>query len=160
MPARQLRDRSTYTLIAVSIAIVGCGGTKSSPAGQARSVVQQYYADLVGGHGAGACSLLTKEAKEKLVQPLLIYRAQLEHGINCIELMTLDSKVLRTESAARRELEAATIGAVKVTGNRAVAVVKEPNRSPREAPLVKTVNGWRISELILRVTVPRKLIEG
>lgn len=163
MEAESIRSRSVVVrvalFVAVSIALIGCGGAESSSDG-VRSVVEQYYAARESGNGAEACSLLTNEAREEIVRPLLVYQARLRRRFDCARLMTLYARAVLREPVGLRELTSTIIGPATVTGNQATVVVTQPHEGPHDVPLVKTADAWRISKQIARVAVPPKPIGG
>jgi hypothetical protein len=145
--------------VAISIALAGCGGTESESA-QVRSVVRQYYAALESGDGAKVCSLVTDEAREHIARPYRLFRVPPQHNIDCARLVTAFAKAQAHDATALRELRRTKIGAVTLIGNRATVIVTEPGTGPLQAPLVKTANGWRVSEWFFHEATPRKLIGG
>ncbi len=139
-------------MVAVSIAVSGCGKTQSTSA-QVRSVVERYFADIEAGKGAAVCELFTNQAREEL-RPLYGFAELLHSGSGCGGLMTLEVKALATHSTRLKELRDTQVGAVTLNGDRATVVLDDPARGLHEASLVRTSEGWRISKQMFGVRKP------
>lgn len=134
-------------LVAVAGVLVGCGDSQSS-SGQARSVVERYYAALESGDGAALCAQLSDGAREEIVRPLVLFHNS-KPVIDCAMRMTVPRYI-----AALRKAAGTRIGAVTLMGDRATVLVTKPGEGPREVPLVKTLDGWRVSKVTVRLRKP------
>jgi hypothetical protein len=142
--------RRAAALTVMSVALVGCDGSKSESA-RVRSVVQRYFAALESGNGSEVCSLLAPAAKQQMLRVMALIRLQTgQGGLDC----PLYVKLIHTANHNQ-----AKISAVSVTGDSATVGVSDAHVLPVEVLLAKTKAGWRISRLpVLRA--PRKPIGG
>lgn len=144
MPAR------VGTLVAILVVLAGCGASQS-PSQQARAVVVRFYDDLESGNGDAACELLTRQVQEELVHPLGLFGGG---RLDCRTLMSFYVRGLDEAPELLASLRDTRIGDATVTGDRAAVALGEPDGGEREAPLMKTARGWRISKLIERIRKP------
>jgi hypothetical protein len=132
-------------VLAVAVALVGCGGAQS-PAEQARSVVQRLYTDLASGNGKEVCSLLTTQARQEIVRVgyEVLPSAHLPHALDCSGFVTAVKAFVHPGAA---ELKRISVGRATATNGTATVIVTEADGSEGHLSLVRTPNGWRISDV-------------
>lgn len=98
-------------VMAVSAAVIGCGGSSSSPSDSAavRRTVTEVLHALGAGDGNTVCSLATKDGQAALAKAI-------SHA-TCAQVVDLVS--VHLSSAQRQGLESAKVGKVTIDGNTA-----------------------------------------
>jgi hypothetical protein len=145
-------------LLAVAIAFAGCGSGKSgnaqggeSESAQVVSVTRRYFAALANGNGSEACSLLTGEAKRRLLLggaalSLLTHRG---NPLTCPDEIKLVHELLGSDEIA--EFSNARVMVVSLSGNTATARATVGSRTT-DVPLTKTAAGWLINKVAAQTT--------
>jgi len=139
---RELAKRWWLGLVGgVALLLIGCGGTTSDNA-RVRMVVQGYRAALLDRNGSELCSLLSIQAQRDLAA--LVKAPTGRKGSCAIFARTLFS-AFGHDVQATAGIRAARVGTVKVTGDKATVVVREPGASAREITLAKNDGEWKIT---------------
>jgi hypothetical protein len=121
---------------ALSIALAGCGGAESNSA-QVSSVAHRYFVALGSGNGSELCSLLTSEAKQRLVRSSALF---ISHRSSCPEVVTVVHQVIGSHQAT--ELRKAKVSVHSLSGNNASVRVTLPTGRSILVPMTKTAAGW------------------
>jgi hypothetical protein len=133
----------------LSIATASCGQAESESA-QVESVAHRYYAALGSGNGSELCSLLTDEAKQRLIRSGAVLIAHRSKTPSCPDVVTAVHQIIGSHQLAEQ-------GKVKVSlhslsGNNASVRVTEPSGRSTLVTMTKTPAGWLIE---LGIGVPR-----
>jgi hypothetical protein len=128
-------------LVVGAVVLTGCGGAKSDSA-QVRTVAQRYQAALVGQNASDMCSLLSDQAQRDLAS---LVKVPIGRKGSCPSFARALLSAFRHDAETSARIRAARIGTVKVKGNTATVVVREPGASAREISLVKSNGEWKIT---------------
>jgi hypothetical protein len=138
-------------LVAVSTVLGGCGTGTKSETGQVSAVAHRWFSAFADGNGSELCSLMTDEAKQRLIHTESFDSGGSGRRANCSEAVkTLHEGVIREAREAGRSDPLAELREVKVTvlsqsGQKATARVTLPAGDVTDVPLSKTAAGWLIS---------------
>jgi hypothetical protein len=136
-----------YLLIAccsATIALAGCGGSKTTDEDRVKATVVDYYKAFAAGDGETACNHLADAAREELERA--------SGGKECPKVV--DAALKRPEYArVAKDLSGVKVSDVKVSGNTAIAVAEVPGLKASDGktavstsvPLLKEENTWKIA---------------
>jgi hypothetical protein len=132
--------RTILPVLAVTLAVAGCGGGEPDQQ-QIESTITSYYKAFGSGDGAGACEQLTKGAIKLLEKSA--------GGRKCPDVL---ADALKRPDYARiaPKLKGAKVVTVKVAGDNATAVTRVPGAGANGAsvsttvPLKKEDGSWKI----------------
>lgn len=124
-----------------ALLLSGCGGRTSDNA-QVRMVVQRYRAALLDRNGSEMCSLLSNQAQRDLAA---LAKTPTGRKGSCASFARTLFSAFGHGVEASAGIRAARIGTVKITGDEATVVVREPGASAREIVLAKSDREWKIT---------------
>lgn len=144
--------------LAISVALAGCGGSKSDRE-QVVSVTQRYITALASGNGSEACSLLTGEAKQQLARAAAALRAfgGGAGGPTCESEIAFVHKLLGADQVAL--IRKSKLAIASLSGSSASVRVTTAAHVG-DFPLSKTAAGWLISKPTTPGEAPRARPEG
>lgn len=151
--------RRLVALIAFATTLAGCGGGGQSNSSQVVSVTHRYFAAVASGNGAEACSLLSGQAKERLLRnaPAFSVFTHQNRLLSCPEEIKVAHDFLGPEALAAYSKAAVTVQAISGSSATARAVLGSRTTS---VPLSKTSHGWLIDRVSVLTPRPAPYSEG
>ncbi len=140
--------RRLLTGLALASAVAaGCGGDDggSSPEDEVRKAVRDYLTAVASGNHERACSTLTAEAQEELVEVVTAAFADPER-ISCGDALQELSADVSPED--KKLLLNPRVGKVSIQGDRATAEVE---RLAQPTPLTRIKDDWRVTRSTFEV---------
>jgi hypothetical protein len=149
--------RGWVAFVALSLALAGCGGSKSDSE-QVTSVTHRYIGGLASGNGSEACSVLTGEAKQQLFRAGASLRLfGVKTGGTCESAIVFIHKLAGADQLAL--LGKAKVSVASLSGNTATARITAGSHVT-DVPLSKTAAGWLITKLSVPSGVSSARAEG